>query len=83
MNASLVFKTDKPDHETFTTNFRGQPEEKDWTYLPTPRDAQTLTIVTLQAGVVLAVQRNTERQRARHYRVALLQANAVTVLLCL
>ena len=57
----VVLRIGLPDHETFIRNVKGEPEEKAWTYLPAPRDAQTLTIVTLKAGVVQAVERKIAR----------------------
>ena len=48
----VVFKIGKPDHEAFIKNIKGLPEEKSWTYFPHYRDPQTLTIITLRAGVV-------------------------------
>jgi hypothetical protein len=51
----------KPDHEAFIRDIRGQPEEKTWTYFPHARDPQTLTIVTLRAGVVASIERKITR----------------------
>lgn len=58
----VVLRIGLPDHETFISNVKGAPEEKAWTYLPAPRDAQTLTIVTLKAGVVTDVERKIARR---------------------
>lgn len=57
----VLFRIGKPDHEAFIRNERGQPEEKTWTYFPHPRDPQTLTIITLRAGVVADVERKIAR----------------------
>jgi hypothetical protein len=57
----VVFKIGKPDHEAFVNNVKGQPEEKTWTYFPDSRDPQTLTIVTLRAGVVANIERKIAR----------------------
>jgi hypothetical protein len=57
----VLFKVGKPDHEAFVQNVQGQPEEKTWTYFPDPRDPQTLTIVTLRAGVVANIERKIAR----------------------
>ena len=57
----MLFRIGKPDHEAFVVNVRGQPEEKTWTYFPDPRDPQTLTIITLQAGVVAKIERKIAR----------------------
>ena len=57
----VLFRIGKPDHEAFVVNVRGQPEEKTWTYFPDPRDPQTLTIITLQAGVVAKIERKIAR----------------------
>lgn len=57
----VLFKIGKPDHETFIKNVRGQAEEKSWTYFPHYRDPQTLTIITLRAGVVADVERKIAR----------------------
>lgn len=57
----VLFKVGKPDHEAFVKNTRGEPEEKTWTYFPHPRDPQTLTIVTLRAGVVTQIERKIAR----------------------
>jgi hypothetical protein len=57
----VLFRIGKPDHEAFVMNVRGQPEEKTWTYFPDSRDPQTLTIITLRAGVVANVERRIAR----------------------
>jgi hypothetical protein len=57
----VLFRIGKPDHETFVANVRGQPEEKTWTYFPHSRDPQTLTIITLRAGVVTNLERKIAR----------------------
>ncbi len=57
----VLFRIGKPDHEAMVRNVRGQPEEKTWTYFPAPRDPQTLTIVTLRAGVVSTIERKIAR----------------------
>jgi hypothetical protein len=57
----VVFRIGKPDHEAFTRDVKGEPEEKTWTYFPDPRDPDTLTVVTLRAGVVVAVERKVTR----------------------
>lgn len=59
--AEVLLRVGKPDHEAFVRNVRGQPEEKTWAYFPHPRDPQTLTVVTLRAGVVSAVERKIVR----------------------
>ncbi len=57
----VVFKIGKPDHEALVRGVKGQPEEKTWTYFPHSRDPQTLTILTLRAGVVARVDRKISR----------------------
>lgn len=57
----VLFKIGKPDHEAFVSNAKGQPEEKTWTYFPHYRDPQTLTIITLRAGVVSSIERKIAR----------------------
>ena len=57
----VLFKIGKPDHEAFIQNVKGQPEEKTWTYFPHSRDPQTLTIITLRAGVVANLERKIAR----------------------
>ena len=57
----VVLRIGKPDHETFIRNVKGEPEEKAWTYFPDPRDPQTLTILTIRAGVVDLVERKISR----------------------
>ena len=57
----VVLRIGKPDHETFIRNIKGEPEEKAWTYFPHPRDPQTLTILTIKAGVVDLVERKISR----------------------
>ena len=57
----VVLRIGKPDHETFIRNVKGEPEEKAWTYFPHPRDPQTLTILTIRAGVVELVERKISR----------------------
>ena len=59
--AEVLLKIGKPDHETFVRNVRGQAEEKAWSYFPESRDPQTLTIITLRAGVVHTVERKIAR----------------------
>lgn len=57
----VVFRIGKPDHEAVVRIVKGQPEEKTWTYFPHPRDPQTLTILTLRAGVVSEIERKVSR----------------------
>jgi len=57
----VLFKIGKPDHEAFVASAKGQPEQKTWTYFPHSRDPQTLTIVTMRAGVVTHVERKIQR----------------------
>ena len=57
----VLFRIGKPDHEALVANVKGQPEEKTWTYFPHARDPQTLTIITLRAGVVANVERKISR----------------------
>ena len=57
----VLFRIGKPDHEALVVNIKGQPEEKTWTYFPDPRDPQTLTIITLRAGVVANLERKIAR----------------------
>src|SRR5215213_7700182 len=53
----VLFRIGKPDHEAMVLSVRDQPEEKTWTYFPHARDPQTLTIITLRAGVVANLER--------------------------
>ena len=57
----VVFRIGRPDHEAFIQNIKGHPEEKTWTYFPHGRDPQTLTIITLRAGVVADIERKIAR----------------------
>lgn len=57
----VVLKIGKPDYEALVGNLKGQPEEKTWTYYPASRDPQTVTVITLRAGVVAAVERKISR----------------------
>jgi len=57
----VLFKIGKPDHEASILSVQGQPEEKTWTYFPHSRDPQTLTIITLRAGVVADIERKIAR----------------------
>jgi hypothetical protein len=57
----VLLKIGKPDHEAFIRVVRGEAEEKTWSYFPHARDPQTLTIVTLHAGVVTRVDRKISR----------------------
>ena len=59
--AEVLLKIGKPNHEVFQRDVRGQPEEKTWSYFPHARDPQTLTIVTLHAGVATRVDRKISR----------------------
>lgn len=57
----VLFRIGKPDHEAVVRDAKGQAEEKTWTYFPDSRDAQTLTIITLRAGVVSNIERKIAR----------------------
>lgn len=57
----VVLRIGPPDHETFLRNTPGEPEEKTWSYFPHARDPQTLTLITLKAGVVDRVERKIAR----------------------
>ena len=57
----VLFRIGKPDHEAIVRDVKGQAEEKTWTYFPDSRDAQTLTIITLRAGVVSNIERKISR----------------------
>ena len=57
----VQLKIGKPDHEAFHRAVKGAPEEKTWSCFPHARDPQTLTIVTLHAGVVTRVDRKISR----------------------
>ena len=59
--AEVLLKIGKPDHEAFIRNEKGQPEEKTWSYFPHYKDPQTLTIITLRAGVVASIERKISR----------------------
>jgi hypothetical protein len=59
--AEVIHRIGRPDHETYIRSVRGQPEEKAWSYFPAPNDEQTLTIITLRAGVVSEVERKIAR----------------------
>jgi hypothetical protein len=57
----VLLKIGKPDHEATHRAFRGQPEEKTWTYFPHARDPQTLTILRFQSGRVTEIERKIAR----------------------
>jgi hypothetical protein len=57
----VAFRIGKPDHEAFIANIKGQPEEKTWTYFPHAQDPETLTVITLRAGVVAEIERKITR----------------------
>lgn len=57
----VLLKIGPPDHEAFVRTEKGRPEEKTWTYFPHARDPQTLTILTLRAGVVASIERKISR----------------------
>lgn len=57
----VIQRIGKPDHEAIIRSVKGQPEEKTWTYFPHSRDPQTLTILTLRAGVVVEIERKIAR----------------------
>ena len=57
----VVYRIGKPDHEAFVRVVKGEPEEKTWTYFPHHRDPETLTILTIHAGVVSRVDRKISR----------------------
>ena len=56
-----MYRIGKPDHEALVNDVKGKPEEKTWTYFPHSRDPQTLTIITLKAGVVTDIERKVSR----------------------
>ena len=57
----VMYRIGKPDHEALVNDVKGKPEEKTWTYFPHSRDPQTLTIITLKAGVVTEIERKVSR----------------------
>lgn len=57
----VVLRIGRPDHEAWVATNKGQPEQKTWTYFPASRDAQTLTVLTLKAGVVAGIERKIVR----------------------
>lgn len=57
----VLFKIGKPDHEAVIRSVKGQAEEKAWTYFPHWQDPQTLTVITLRAGVVASIERKISR----------------------
>ncbi len=59
--AEVLFKIGKPDHEASIRDAKCGPEEKTWAYFPRAGDAQTLTIITIRAGVVDVVERKIAR----------------------
>ena len=59
--SEVLLRIGKPDHETFVRNVKGQAEEKTWAYFPHYRDPQTLTIITVRAGVVAGIERKIVR----------------------
>lgn len=59
--AEVLTRIGRPDHEAIVRSARGQEEEKTWSYYPDSRDPQTLTIITLHAGVVSNVERKISR----------------------
>lgn len=61
MEGEVVLKIGKPDHEALVRAIKGEPEEKTWTYFPHYRDPQTLTVLTLHAGLVSKIERKIAR----------------------
>ena len=59
--AEVLTRIGRPDHEAIVRSARGQEEEKTWSYYPDSRDPQTLTIITLHAGVVSNIERKISR----------------------
>lgn len=57
LESEVLSRIGKPDEEVFIRNVRGEPEEKIWTYFPTYRDSQTVTIIKLRAGIVVHIDR--------------------------
>jgi hypothetical protein len=57
----VLARIGRPDHEAMTRQQRGEPEEKTWSYFPAPRDPQTLTLLSLRAGIVVAIERKIQR----------------------
>ena len=59
--SEVILKIGKPDHEAFIRSGRGRLEEKSWSYFPHYQDSETLTIITLRAGVVASIERKIVR----------------------
>lgn len=57
----VLLKIGKPDHDSLVSGHSADVVEKKWTYFPAPRDAQTMTIVTIRNGKVHAVERKIAR----------------------
>jgi hypothetical protein len=57
----VLFRIGKPDHEAIVRSAKGHEEEKTWTYFPHARDPQTMTVITLRAGVVEDIDRKIAR----------------------
>ncbi|MEJ8856312.1 hypothetical protein WKW79_17155 [Variovorax robiniae] len=46
----VLVKIGKPDYESVVSGGAATVVEKKWTYMPAPRDEQTLTTVTIKNG---------------------------------
>jgi hypothetical protein len=53
----VVQRTGPPDREVFLRNVRGEPEDKEWSGFPTAGDSQTLSVITLNSGLVELFER--------------------------
>lgn len=57
----VLLKIGNPDHISVTSGQGADVVEKTWTYRPAPRDAQTITVITIKGGKVSAVARKIAR----------------------
>ena len=67
----VLVRVGKPDHEAWTVGrvrgrdgaaiVQGRDGDKTWTYFPHEQDADTLTVITFRAGVVVDVERKISR----------------------
>ena len=59
--SEVVLKIGPPDYESVDSGPHAKVLVKRWTYYPDPKDAQTITILTLRGGIVSFVERTISR----------------------
>ncbi len=65
----VIMKIGKPDHKSTGSRYSGKKRgagnhssQKQWTYMPTEGDSQTITTITIASGKVVDVDRKISRK---------------------